>query len=221
MKIGTKSILFGVHQFALHPWFVAWGWFKLYGFRRVLAGQRIVMKETRLPDGARGPTQRDVYTSLYDPRLWVAFFVHDLGYFGKPNMDGPEGELHPELGARVMRRLFGEPWGEFVLYHSRFVARRHGRKPSALCIADKLAILVPPRWLYLRLARATGEIHEYMAKSARNNETGEKYAFANISSTNEEEWYRDACDYTRRWVDEHKDGRADTWTPAPASRGAA
>lgn len=31
-----------------------------------------------------------------DPRLWVAFIVHDWGYLGKPNMDGPEGETHVE-----------------------------------------------------------------------------------------------------------------------------
>lgn len=50
------------------------------------------------------------WTKLYgfptDPRLWVAFYVHDLGYWGKPNMDGPEGEAHVELGASIMHRLF-------------------------------------------------------------------------------------------------------------------
>lgn len=43
-----------------------------------------------------------LYGIPYDPRLWVAFFVHDLGYFGKPNMDGPEGETHVELGSKIM-----------------------------------------------------------------------------------------------------------------------
>lgn len=42
-----------------------------------------------------------------DPRLWVAFFVHDLGYLGKPNIDGPEGETHVELGAKIMSRFDG------------------------------------------------------------------------------------------------------------------
>jgi hypothetical protein len=32
MKTGTKSILFGVHCFFLHPLFVAYSWKKLYGF---------------------------------------------------------------------------------------------------------------------------------------------------------------------------------------------
>jgi len=35
--------------------------------------------------------------------------IHDWGYWGKPNMDGPEGERHPWLGARVMHVLFDWP----------------------------------------------------------------------------------------------------------------
>lgn len=47
-----------------------------------------------------------LYGFPWDPRLWVAFFVHDLGYWGKPNMDGPEGETHVEFGAKVLGFLF-------------------------------------------------------------------------------------------------------------------
>lgn len=50
-----------------------------------------------------------LYGWTWDPRIWIAFVVHDLGYWGKPNMDGPEGELHVEFGARVMHRLFDRP----------------------------------------------------------------------------------------------------------------
>jgi hypothetical protein len=40
--------------------------------------------------------------------------VHDLGYIGKPNMDGPEGETHPVLRrSNVMSLLFGGRWGTF------------------------------------------------------------------------------------------------------------
>jgi len=38
----------------------------------------------------------------WDPRLWAAFFLHDLGYLFSPNMDGPEGEEHVHLGAKIM-----------------------------------------------------------------------------------------------------------------------
>src|SRR5579863_3099451 len=70
-----------------------------------------------------------LYGFPWDPRLWVAFFVHDIGYLGKPNMDGPEGESHPEVGARIMQRLFDRNlfgqgdavrhrWHDLCLYHS-------------------------------------------------------------------------------------------------------
>jgi len=44
----------------------------------------------------------------WDLRPWIAFFVHDLGYLGCPNVEGPEGEEHVYLGARIMGLLFGE-----------------------------------------------------------------------------------------------------------------
>lgn len=91
MRIGTKSVLYGAHAFYLHPWFVAWAWWKLYGFP-------------------------------WKPWLWVMFFVHDLGYWGKPNMDGPEGERHPWFGAHVLYTL-QRVWGllhQPVFYRKRF-----------------------------------------------------------------------------------------------------
>lgn len=50
-----------------------------------------------------------LYGFPFDPRLWVAFAVHDLGYVGRTNMDGEEGERHPVLGARIMTALFDWP----------------------------------------------------------------------------------------------------------------
>ena len=34
MKIGTKSYLFGAHQFIIHPLFVAYAWYRLFGIPR-------------------------------------------------------------------------------------------------------------------------------------------------------------------------------------------
>jgi hypothetical protein len=176
MKIGTKSVLFGAHCFFIHPWFVAYSWWKLYGFP-------------------------------FDPRLWLAFFVHDLGYIGKPNMDGPEGELHPYLGARIMG-VFGKYWYWFSLYHSRFLAKKNNARYSKLCVADKLAIVLTPNWIYLPMVRATGEIKEYM-KDAERNSNGQ------IKIQNSEVvWINGVKDYVRKWVAEHKDMKYDSWTTA-------
>lgn len=183
MTIGTKSILFGVHQFAIHPWFVAMAWWKLHGFP-------------------------------WDPRLWVAFFVHDLGYIGKPNMDGPEGELHPLLGARIMHALFDgsgardHRWECFTLFHSRFLAKKYGVPYSPLCTADKLATALMPAWLYLLLARLTGELHEYMDSEHARNPAGKRSPV---------QWLSDMQNYCEKWAYEHRDGKPDTWTQISAT----
>jgi hypothetical protein len=215
MKIGTRSLLFGIHQFLLHPFFVAAGWWKLYGFPR-------------------------------DPRLWVAFFVHDLGYFGKPNMDGPEGELHPIVGAAIMRWLFDTPtmtpapspcgrifgravemvfgdgaeitggmtWHDFTLFHSRFIAKQYHSPFSRLCIADKLAICLVPRWLYLLCARATGEIHEYKnAAKSRSlvGSPGGQYDARSALLESDASWHTVLVAFMRQWVNEHRDQFYDQW----------
>lgn len=218
MKIGTKSVLFGAHQFVIHPWFVAAAWWQLFGFP-------------------------------WDPRLWIAFFVHDLGYLGKPNMDGPEGETHPLRGAMLMTRLFDRlkndgrpidgvpqdlsnwfvtregywlgPWGKFCLLHSRYYAKSIGSQPSRLCIADKLAIALTPAWLYLPMVRATGEIREYMAHAKHRivgniNITDEEKA--RVVSASEREWYAGVQSYCRRWAMAHRDGAVDTWTSDARNR---
>jgi hypothetical protein len=206
MRVGTKSVLYGAHAFWLHPWFVAWAWWRLYGFP-------------------------------WDPRLWVAFFVHDLGYIGKPNMDGEEGEQHPVLGARFVSAWFDwreDPrdvllnfwktspnpvrfglWGQFVLCHSRYFAKTLGLQPSRLCIADKLALALTPWWLYLPMVRATGEIREYMAHAqhrVKGNEAVSDDERRRLTSGDQRAWYSGVQDYMRRWVEAHKDGTRDTWT---------
>lgn len=170
MQIGTKSILFGVHCFFIHPWFVAWSWWTLYGFP-------------------------------VDPRLWMAFFVHDLGYWGKPNMDGKEGKLHSSFGASLMR-VFGPGWRNFTLCHSRTTATASGMKFSMLCIADKLAIVITPPWIYLPMGWLTDEIKEYRSLSAIMN-PGSKA----ITAKSNKEWLRELGLCVRLWIDKHNNSR--------------
>lgn len=219
MRVGTKSVLFGVHCFLLHPWFVFAAWWKLYGFP-------------------------------WDPRLWFAFFLHDLGYWGKPNMDGPEGEKHVEWAAKMMHKWFDRPdrncqachgdgthleetkkkwqlyvrctecgaweWWHFCLYHSRFYAKRDRRRFSKLCVADKLAIALTPAWLYLPMVRLSGEIQEYMELARKREEASEsqgKYVGMGISTDTQKNWYAGVQRYLREWAWTHRDCREDTWTP--------
>ena len=188
MNIGTKSVLYGAHCAILHPWFLAVAWWRLYGFP-------------------------------WDVRLWASFCLHDVGYFSKRDMDGSDGETHVELGARIMALLFGESWGAFTAAHSRYWAMRHGRQVSRLCVADKLAFVLAPDWLYLPMVRATGELAEYMLR-AKERQAGSAHftvvESAQLNSQDARDWLAGIKSYTRRWVDEHKDGGADHWTVAPA-----
>lgn len=199
MKIGTRSVLYGAHCVLFHWIFVALGWWKLYGFDRVCIGLIVIHTE----EGVH--YRRRIYASLFHYRLWMAFLIHDLGYWGKPNMDGPEGETHPEWACRKMNQWYGEPWGHFVLTHSRFYAKKLKLPVSPLCYADKLAITLMPAWAYLPMVRASGELTEYMAKAAAHS-NGE------ITAPDARTWYRNMQAYVVRWVEEHKDGKADTWT---------
>lgn len=192
IPVGTRSVLYGAHCFLIHPWFVAAAWWKLYGF----------------------PT---------DWKLWWCFVVHDLGYWGSPNMDGPEGELHPVWAARVTMKLLGflgypihtmQWWAQFILYHSRFLAKQHGEHYSKLCVADKLAIVLEPWWLYLPRVRLTGEILEYKKLAEKKpSQNGGKYVGMNVFSEDDRRWFENVKRYLSAWVEEHKDGVPDTWTP--------
>lgn len=150
MPVGTRSLLFGAHQFVLHPLFVALAWRKLYG---------------------SFPRQWPI---------WIAFLIHDWEYWGMPNMDGPEGEHHPELGARLVGALFDHrvfsihagDWYRFTAGHSRYYASLIGIRTSPLMRADKLATAIMPFWLYVGLCACSGEWREYVAKHIADGYTG-------------------------------------------------
>ena len=161
------------------------------------------------------------WRALYGPprgfRLWTSFFVHDLGYLGKRNLDGPEGEEHVQLGARIMRGIGGCQWEEFTACHSRFWAKKHGLPFSRLCVADKLAFVLTPIWLYLPMVRWTGELREYMSTNRnqladlQNLEPWEAYC---LRSSDEIAFLEGLRSYVRRWVATHRDLKADDWTVA-------
>jgi hypothetical protein len=136
VRVGTKSLIFGVHQFAWHPWTVARAWRHLYG---------------------HWPTWREA----------VCIAVHDWGYWGSPNINGPEGEWHPVAGAAIAGRLFDRHYHQdLCLYHSRHYARAVGVEPSALCWPDKQSLMFDPPWFYLFRARLSGELAEHRQTAA-------------------------------------------------------
>lgn len=139
MKIGTKSILFGVHQFLWHPFVVLLAW--RYWHKRWPA------------------TKAE----------WLAIAVHDLGYIGCADMDGEEGKEHPLHGARFAWSLLRSDRAarqqamELVLGHSKYYCAKHCRPFSDLYAPDKISVLFEPEWFYLLRGRLTGEIKEFMS----------------------------------------------------------
>jgi hypothetical protein len=86
-------------------------------------------------------------------------------------------------------------------------------------VADKLAFVLTPAWLYLPMARATGELAEYMLRAKERQAGSEHFTAeesAQLNSQDAREWLAGLKSYTRRWIEEHKDGGVDHWTVAPA-----
>jgi hypothetical protein len=164
LPVGTRSLLWGVHQFIWHPLTVYRAWVSLYG----------------------RPTWREV----------ICIIIHDWGYWGCPNMDGPEGEEHPRLGARVATWLFGPAYGDLTLLHSRHLAKKDGREPSRLCWADKLSHLYEPPWWYLLRARLSGELREYRQLAADGG-------FISLA-TSDAEWFAWIQDRFRKLATEQR-----------------
>lgn len=155
MRTGTKSILFGVHQFLWHPWTVARAWRARHG---------------------RWPR-------FYEA---VAILAHDWGYWGCKEMDGPDGKVHPWVGAKFMhgfvqsvealcgRDSFSKATQEkarrfyyLVLFHSRSMAEMFSDIPSELCGPDKESLLFDPLWFYYIRGTLSGEINEYRLNAIR------------------------------------------------------
>lgn len=152
--------------------------------------------------------------------LWLCFFVHDFGYWGKPNIDGEEGTRHPELGAQIVLRLTGSmTWHNFCLFHSRHYAKAMGKTASRLCVADKLAFAITPTWLYLLTTGWTGELDEYMAngRNAANPPCTDHEVWC-LRSGIPAFWHDGLRSYMIRWVAKHHHDQDDAWTQLETQR---
>jgi len=149
---------------------------------------------------------RRLFGTTWDIRVICACFLHDIGYFHRDEMEGPNGEEHVILGARIMGWLFGPEWADECYRHSRYWSRRMGLPVSRLCLADKLAFAITPAWLYIPMARWTGELAEYMQRS-KERQAGDR-SFTDeelllLNSGDPRSWLLGLQRYTLRWVERH------------------
>jgi len=245
MQIGTRSVLFGAHQFLIHPLFVLWACRRLYG--TALHVQVVTAAFCHdlgywgkdgldTPDGERHVE--------FGARLMALLFDSrriEVGSVVRTRTGEMVVVEHPEQAARLSAQagaVVFNTWGQYSLLHSRFYAKRLGLPVSQLCAADKLS-LNEPWWLYLPRVIASGEVWEFLFNATQPS----KYSGdANtpdmpIDITRAEinarrltprtframrQWHARLRVYMTAWVEEHRDGRLDTWTLAvPVTTGEA
>lgn len=154
MKIGTKSLLFGVHQIFLHPFFVFWGWHKLYGWPNWKEFVCILFHDWGYwgcgdMDGEEG----DQHT------LFGAHLARKYFHGGK----GATFNYFKNVAIHIEENMFSiQYYTTLCLYHSRFYSKKFKQQPSRLCWADKLGSALYPPLLWVLLGTLTGEIKEYM-----------------------------------------------------------
>jgi hypothetical protein len=142
MKVGTKSLLFGVHAFWWHPIVVFLAWCKLYKklptFPQLLG---IILHDI----GYWGCTDMDGQCGKSHPYKGAA------------------------VVEKIITKLYGEKAATkaflFTAFHSASYAKAYEATPSALCAPDKFSIVFEPRWFYLLRARLSGELTEYKANA--------------------------------------------------------
>jgi hypothetical protein len=70
-------------------------------------------------------------------------------------------------------------------------------------LADKLAFAITPAWLYIPMARWSGELAEYMqASKERRNKSFTEAELRLLDSEDPREWLEGLQSYTLRWVEQ-------------------
>lgn len=147
MKRGTKSILFGVHQFLWHPWTVARAWRWLYGrwptYHEWIA---IVFHDVgylgkAAMDSPEGQTHPEVGAALARKIVYWSLRLR-----GRSSFDA--GTISDEIY-------------DLCLFHSTHYAQMKNNVVSALYLPDKACVLFDPPWFYLLRGKWSGEVYEY------------------------------------------------------------
>lgn len=202
MKVGTRSILFGAHAFWLHPWFVAWAWWKLYGFPFQLWLWAIFFVHdigyVGMPnmDGAEGQEHPWLGARImYQLQAAWLFLQQPVLYSCKLTVPIRWWHLRRRYATAYLSMGDADTiWGNESLYHSRFLCAQYGAKPTRVCFADKLSIALIPWWLYVPMTRATGEIREYCTIDKHHNDVdrsfpGDKFRVVNHTFTEHKAWF--------------------------------
>jgi len=171
MKIGTKSLLFGCHQFIWHPLTVALAYRKLFREWPDLAGWLCIIFHDV---GYWGCPEIDGPKGKLHP-LKGALIVGNLVKWWR-TLRGDRELLALMRGGDAAQRC---------LLHSRSIAVDNRVAPSDICWADKYVVCLEPEWFYLFRTWLSGECDEFVQHAVAGG-------YLPVGTTNRQwhRWYR-------------------------------
>lgn len=143
---GKLSLLFGVHQFFIHPLLVLFAWIELY----------------RLPN-----FKELICIIIHDWGLWFCKNLDDAKGENHPFFGAG-------IAVKLLDRYPNTKYRDLCMLHSRHLSKTLGFKPSKLCYADKLSLKYEWYWFYILRAKISGEIKEYRQLAHLNNTVDKK-----------------------------------------------
>ena len=185
MNVGTKSLLFGVHQFLWHPWTVGRAWRVLYNRWPTFYEWVCIFSHDLgywgCPDmdgecGKDHPIKgaRIAASLIYRLHKFRLAVQHPFRWSRDPQYR--EGAVfYSTLRARGAFRL--------CVGHSRHTAKQRKESPSELCWPDKLSIEFDPKWFYRLRGWLSGETLEYVKNA--------KSSIGSVTVSYWFDWYRD------------------------------
>jgi len=174
MNIGTRSLLFGAHQFLWHPLTVALAYRRLF---------------RRWPDAVGC-----LCILLHDAGYWGCPNID--GKEGKLHpLRGAQlaGKIVYRLRrlfcgrqeSRLSSALLASEAAERCLLHSGSLAQEAGMAPSDICWADKYVVCLEPEWFYLFRTWLSGESKEFV-----QNAVSSGHLPAGTTNIEWHRWYR-------------------------------
>lgn len=160
MNVGTKSLLFGVHQFLWHPWTVGRAYRHIHGVWPMFDEWLCILvhdwgywgcPNMDGEEGRRHPERGALIAGI------LVYFWYRLRFiwWNRPTANSKH---------RIAMMYADEAFNKTIA-HSSHYARMRGLKPSALYLPDKASILFEPCWWYLLRAKLSGEVYEYIDNS--------------------------------------------------------
>lgn len=161
MKCGTKSVLFGVHQFLWHPITVALAWRRCYRqWPRVHEWVAIFCHDL----GYWGCDDMDGPCGVHHPKKGARIAFHVTLFICRRLLFWRRPAAHTRaVDAAILCMTHSE---KYCAELNRTIGKRFtlpGYEPGKLFLPDKVSFLYDPKWFYLLRALASGEIREYIS----------------------------------------------------------